>query len=162
MAPTHVQPPQGRATVVPGGQKDRLGGVQTGLQGNGGQQLLASHIPEPAQAEAAQGGQRPLVRDNLVEEAWYTLEHHYGNKEMIIATLIQDLIATKLTQGAAHKNLKQLCQAVHRATSALKSVDAKASLQNDRGLSLLSSPSYWTCTGSNGTVTTPSGNHGAQ
>ena len=44
------------------------------------------------------------------------------------------MIATKLTQGAAHKGLEQLCQAVQSAVSALRSVDAKARLQNDQRL----------------------------
>ena len=55
-----------------------------------------------------------------VEEAWDILGHHYGNREMIVATVIQELIETKLTQGAAHKGLEQLCQAVQRATLALR------------------------------------------
>ena len=53
---------------------------------------------------------------------------------MIVATVIHELIETKLAHGAAHKGLEQLCQSVQRATSALRSVDAEAGLQHDQRL----------------------------
>ena len=41
-----------------------------------------------------------------VEEAWEILGHHYGNKEMVIATVIQELLSARLTQGSAYTSAR--------------------------------------------------------
>ena len=64
--------------------------------------MLKSRLPKE--------GKNLLSGVTVVEEAWQILENFYGNKQMIIACMVEELLSTRLNQGSPHRNLEQLCQ----------------------------------------------------
>ena len=87
---------------------------------------LKKRIPEE--------GRNLLAGVTEAHEAWRTLEYFYGNRQMIIATVVEQLLTTQLRHASPHRNFEQMCQAVQVAISALTSVNAEADLHNDQRL----------------------------
>ena len=79
-------------------------------------------------------GQNLLAGVTDVDQAWEVLQGYFGDHQMMIATVIEELLATKLSSPSQHKNLEQLCQAVQAAISALKTVGGEEYLQHDQRL----------------------------
>jgi hypothetical protein len=104
-----------------------------------GFQALADHqYPDPIyllqlKKRIPREGQNLLAGIVSATEAWEVLDSFYGNKDIIVASVVEKLLNTKLL-GSPHRSLEQLCQALQSAISALRSVEAEACLENDQRL----------------------------
>ena len=70
----------------------------------------------------------------IVEEAWDALEHFYGNRQVIVASVVEELLMTKLSGGTPYGKLEKLAQAVQKAISSMRSVEAEQDLHTDQRL----------------------------
>ena len=70
----------------------------------------------------------------VAKEAWAAHEHFYGNIQVIVATVVEELLMTKLAGGASYSKLEKLAQAVQKAISSMRSVKAEQHLHTDQRL----------------------------
>ena len=103
--------------------------------------LVKDAYPEPAlyllqlkQHLDSREAQNLLRGMTVVQEAWNTLDQHFGDEDAAINTVLANLRRLKLSGNSPHDRLESLAQAVHQAKTSLQQVDAGDALDHDKSL----------------------------